>query len=89
MHECASNQHGLWSFLWALAFVFLLGAADDGGHEAPVISTSDSLPTEESEENSTSSSASWHSSVGAAASFPGSPSGRGAGDQYSKTLACK
>jgi hypothetical protein len=26
--------------------VFLLGAADDGGPEAPVISTSDSLPTE-------------------------------------------
>src|SRR6185369_13430102 len=23
VHECASNQHGLWSFLWALAFVFL------------------------------------------------------------------
>ena len=36
---------------------FLLGAANDGGPEAPVISTSDSLPTEESEENSTSSSA--------------------------------
>src|SRR6185436_645996 len=23
VHELASNQHGLWSFLWALAFVFL------------------------------------------------------------------
>ena len=23
VHEWASNQHGLWSFLWALAFVFL------------------------------------------------------------------
>ena len=23
MHEWASNQHGLWSSLWALAFVFL------------------------------------------------------------------
>ena len=67
--------------------VFLLGAADDGDLEAPVISTSDSLPTEESEENSISSSAGWRSSVGAAASLPGSPSGRGAGDQYSKTLA--
>ena len=39
--------------------VFLLGATDDGGPEAPVISTSDSLPTEESEENSISSSAGW------------------------------
>jgi len=37
--------------------IFLLGAADDGGPEVPVISTSDSLPTEESEENSISSSA--------------------------------
>ena len=37
--------------------VFLLGAAEDGGPEAPVISTSDSLPTEESEEKSISSSA--------------------------------
>ena len=35
--------------------VFLLEAAEDGGPEAPVISTSDSLPTEESEENSISS----------------------------------
>ena len=69
--------------------VFLLGAADDGGPEAPVISTSDSLPTEDSEENSISSSAGWRSSAGAAASFPGSPSGREAGDKYSKTLACK
>ena len=66
--------------------VFLLGAATVGGPEAPVISTSDSLPTEESEENSI-SSAGWRSSAGAAASLPGSPSGRGAGDQYSKTLA--
>ena len=23
VHEWASNQHGIWSFLWALAFVFL------------------------------------------------------------------
>ena len=68
--------------------VFLLEAAEDGGPEAPVISTSDSLPTEESE-NSISSSTDWRSSAGAGASLPGSPSGRGAGDQYSKTLACK
>jgi hypothetical protein len=39
--------------------VFLLGVADDGGPEAPVISTSDSLPTEESDENSFSSSVGW------------------------------
>ena len=39
--------------------VFLLGASDDGGPEASVISTSDSLPMEESEENSISSSAGW------------------------------
>ena len=38
--------------------VFLLEAAEDGGPEAPVISTSDSLSSEESEDNSTSSSAS-------------------------------
>ena len=69
--------------------VFLLEAAKDSGPEAPVISTSDSLPMEESVENSISSSAGWRSSAGAAASFPGYPSGRGAGDQYSKTLACR
>jgi hypothetical protein len=40
---------------------FLLGAADEGGPEAPVISTFDSLPTEESEDNSISSSAGWRS----------------------------
>ena len=27
VHECASNQHGLWSSLWALAFVFLYVSA--------------------------------------------------------------
>ena len=69
--------------------VFFLGAADDGGPEALVISTSELLPTEESEENSISSSTGWRSSAGVAASLPGSPSGRGVGDQYSKTLACK
>ena len=69
--------------------IFLLGAAEVGGPEAPMISTSDSLPMEELEENSVSSSAGWCSSTGAAVSLPGSPSGRGAGDQYSKTLACK
>jgi len=61
--------------------VFLFRAAEVGGPEVPVISTSDSLPTEESEENSLSSSA------GMAISLLGSPSGRGAGDQYTKTLA--
>ena len=75
-----------WIFLTARRF-FLLRVADGGGPEAPVISTSGSLPTEESEENSASSSAGWRISAGAAASFPGSPSSRGAGDQYSKTLA--
>jgi hypothetical protein len=44
--------------------IFLLGVTDEGTPEAPVISTSDSLPTEESEENSISSSADWRSSVG-------------------------
>ena len=77
-----------WIFLTARR-VFLPRAADGGGPEAPVIYTSGSLPTEESEENLASSSADWRSSAGAAASFPGSPSGRGAGDQYSKTLAYK
>ena len=67
-----------WIFLTARR-VFLPRAADGGGPEAPVISTSGSLPTEESKENSASSSLGWRSSAGAAASFPGSPSGRGAG----------
>ena len=66
--------------------VFLLGAAEVGGLKAPVIFTSDSLPTEESEDNSISSSIGWRNSAGTAVSLPGSPSGRGAGDQYSKTL---
>ena len=74
-----------WIFLMGW-HVFVLKAADGGGPEAPVISTSGSLPTEE---NSASSSAGWRSSAGAVASFPGSPSSRGARDQYSKTLACK
>ena len=65
--------------------IFLPRVANGGGPEAPVISTSGSLPTEE---NSACSSAGWHSSAGAAVSFPGSPSGREAGDKYYKTLAC-
>jgi hypothetical protein len=84
----ASPTFDSWIF-FTVQCVFLPRAADGGGPEAPVISTSSSLPTEESEENSASSSASYCSSAGAAASFLGSPSGRGAGDQYSKTLACK
>jgi len=67
--------------------VFLFGAAEVGGPDVPVISTSDSLPIEESEENSLSSFASWRSSAAMAVSLLGSPSGRGAGDQYTKTLA--
>ena len=50
-----------WIFLMARR-VFLLRAADGGGPEAAVISTSGSLP------------------MGAAASLPGSPLGRGVGD---------
>ena len=84
----ANPAFNSWIFLMARRD-FLLRAADGGSPEAPVISTSGSLPTEESEENSASSSASWRSSAGAAASFPGSPSGREAGDKYSKTLACR
>ena len=60
--------------------VFLLRAAEVGGPEVSVISTSDSLPTEESEENSMSSSVGWRSSAGVVISLPGSPSGRGVGD---------
>ena len=85
---CAAANPAFDSEIFFMArCVFLLGAADDGGPEAPVISTSDSLPLEESEDNSTSSSTGWRSSAGAVASLPGSPSGRGQGDQYSKTLA--
>jgi hypothetical protein len=50
---------------------FILGPAAAVGPEALVISTSDSLPTEESEENSSSSPAGSHSSVGLAASCQG------------------
>ena len=88
--SCAAANPAFDSGIFLTArHVFLLKAADGGGLEAPVISTSDSLPMEESEENSASSSAGWRSSAGAAASFLGSPSGRRAGDQYSKTLACR
>ena len=45
-----------WIFL-TVRHVFLPRTADGGGPEAPMISTSGSLPTEESEENSASSSA--------------------------------
>ena len=68
-----------WIFL-TVRCVFLPRAADSGGPEVLMISTSGSLPTEESEENSASSSAGWRSSAGVAASFLGSPSGRGARD---------
>ena len=82
--SCAAANPAFNSWIFLMAqHVFLLRAVDGGSLEAPVISTSGSLPTEELEENSASSSAGWRSSVGAAASFPGSPSGRGAGDQYS------
>ena len=60
--------------------VFLFGAAEGGGPEVLVISTSDLLPMEELEENSISSSASLRSSAGAATSLPGSPTGRGVGE---------
>ena len=83
----ANSAFDSWIFLMARR-VFLLRAADGGGPESPVISTSGSLPMEESEENSASSTAGWRNSTVAAASYTGSPSGRGAGDQYSKALAC-
>ena len=91
LNDCcaaANPAFDSWIFL-TVRRVFLLRAADGGGPEAPVISTSGSLPTEESEENSAFSSASSQSLAGEAAFFSGSPSGRGVGDQYSKTLAYK
>ena len=30
MHERASSRHGLWSFVWALAFVFFMLLRDHG-----------------------------------------------------------
>jgi len=85
---CATVNPTFGSGIFFMArHVFLFRAAEVGGPEVPVISTFDSLPTEESEENSLSSSAGWHSSAGMAVSLLGSPSGRGAGDQYTKTLA--
>ena len=68
---------GIFLTVWR---IFLLVAVNDGGPEGPVVSTSNSLPTEELEENSISSSVGWRSSTGAVASLPGPPSGRGAGD---------
>ena len=67
--------------------VFLLGLVAVGGPEAPVISTSDSLLTEESEENSSLSFAGFRSSASSAVSLLGPPSGRRVGDQNSRTLA--
>ena len=78
-YATANPAFDSWIFLMVWR-VFLHRAANSGSPEAPVISTSGSLPTEESEENSASSSAGWRSSAGAASSFPVSPSGRGAGD---------
>ena len=69
--------------------IFLLGPVAVCGPDASVISTSDSLPMEESEENSISSPACSLSPAGPAIYFTGSPSGRGAGDQNPRTLACR
>ena len=78
---CAAANPAFDSRIFLMVWhVFLLRVVGGSGPEAPVISTSGSLPTEESEENSVSSSAGWCSSARAAASFPRSPSGRGAGD---------
>ena len=55
---CAAANPAFNSLIFLMAWrVFLFRAADGGGPEAPVISTSGSLPMEESEVNSASSSA--------------------------------
>ena len=56
---------------------------------APVTSTSDSSLTDESDDISRSAASGSFRLVGATAFFPASSSGRGAGDQYFTTLACK
>lgn len=63
--------------------LFFAGPPVAGGHDAPTISTCNPLPTQESGENTSSSSAGSLSSVGGLAFFPLPPSGNGAGDQYS------
>ena len=54
---------------------------------APVTSTSDLSPVDELDDTSRSAASGSFRLAGAAASFPGSPSGRGAGDQNSRTFA--
>ena len=56
---------------------------------APTTSTSDSPPLDESDDISRSAAVGSFRLAGAAAFFPASPSGRGAGDQYSRTFAYK
>ena len=56
---------------------------------APVTSTSDLSPVDELDDTSRSAASGSFRLAGTAAFFPTSPSGRGAGDQYSRTLACK
>ena len=51
-----------------------------GGTEAPITSTSDSPPMDESDDTSRSAASGSFRSAEAAAFFPTSPSGRGAGD---------
>ena len=56
---------------------------------APVTSTSDSSLMDESDDTSRSVTSISFRSAEAAAFFPTSLSGRGVGDQYSNTFACK
>ena len=68
-----------------MAHLLLCGPDADGlgGALAPTTSTSDLPPTDESADASRSAASSSFRLVRAAASFPASPSGRGAGDQNS------
>ena len=72
-HCAAVNPAFDSGIFFTMRCVFLLGAAAVGGPEALVISTFDSLPTEESEANSIPSSAGLCSSVGAAVPFQDPP----------------
>ena len=74
-----------------MAHLLLCGPGADGlgGALAPTTSTSDLHPTDESADASRSVAFSSFRLVRVAASFPASPSGRGAGDQNSWTLAYK
>ena len=72
--------------IFLTAHLLRLGAV--GGALTPTTSTSDPSPMDESDDTSRSAASGFFRSAGAAVSYPASPSGRGAGDQNSRTFSC-